>query len=92
VELAIAREGAPPVAAPAPLRRSDAAALAEDERILRRGSGKLDVAALADALYRLSWLLCDVAELDEVRLERLIVTARGGAGAVVADARARVKR
>jgi len=95
LELAVTREGAgaPLVAAPAPLRRADAQALAEDERILRRGRGELDLTALGDTLFRLSWLAFELGDrLEEIRLERLVVTARtpGGAGAIVVDARARV--
>ncbi len=97
LELAVAREGAgaPLVAAPAPLRRADAQALAEDERILRRGRGELDLVALGDTLFRLSWLAFELGDrLEEIRLERLVVTAKArggaGAGAIVVDARARI--
>src|SRR5262249_29749004 len=83
--------GAPgPQASPAPLRRADADELASAMASMRAGDAPLDRPALADALVRASFAAvgCDVDVLD---LARIVVGPRG-AGAIIADARARLRR
>jgi hypothetical protein len=81
--------GAPdPLAAPAPLRAVDAAALASAAWATRAGDPMPDREALADILIRASHLAVyhqDV--LEALYLHRIIVTPRGEAS-VVADAQA----
>lgn len=81
-----------PLAAPAPLRRIDAEELASALESTRAGDPPPDRGALADLLLRASQAAVDrEAELDALELGRVVVAPRG-AGAVVVDARARLKR
>ncbi len=83
--------GAPgPMAAPAPLRAGDAAAIADRVEASRAADADPDRGALADLLVRVSHLAVHHEELiTELDLPRVIVYARGE-GVVVADARARL--
>ncbi len=86
-------DGGPrPLAAPAPLRRADADDLAAALEASRAGDGAPDRAALADLLVRASFAAVDCDDLIEsFDLGRIVIGSRG-AGALVVDARARLKR
>ncbi|MSP17736.1 MAG: hypothetical protein EXR73_14220 [Myxococcales bacterium] len=85
--------GAPrPLAAPAPLRKTDAEDLAAALESSRAGDTPPDRAALADLLHRASHVAVDrEAEVESIDLARVIVAARGD-GALVADVRIRLAR
>ncbi|RMH44698.1 MAG: hypothetical protein D6689_01845 [Deltaproteobacteria bacterium] len=84
--------GAPPVAAPAPLRAVDAAELVRAVEATRAGDAEPDRDALAELLVRASHMVAvhDDA-FDRLDLARVIVAPRGE-GAVVVDARASLSR
>jgi ATP-grasp domain-containing protein len=82
-----------PLAAPAPLRRADADELAAGALAASRaGDAPPDRAALADLLSRASLAIVEnEAAVEGVELERIVV-GKKGEGAVVVEARARVRR
>lgn len=83
--------GAPrPLAAPAPLRRPDADEIAATLIASRAGDAPPDRAALAELLIRASFAAVE-HDLELLDLERVVVASRGG-GAMVMDARARLRR
>lgn len=76
----------PPIAAPAPLRLVDAAALAAAVTASRAGDPEPDRVALANLLRRASHLAVDHdARFDRIELGRIVVGAKG-ARTVVVDA------
>jgi hypothetical protein len=80
------------LAAPAPLRRADADELAAALESSRTGDAPPDRAALAELLQRAS--LCAAAEeaaVEAIELPRIVVSPKG-AGAVVVEARARLRK
>jgi len=78
-----------PIAAPAPLRSTDADELARHVEASRLGDAQPDRAALADLLRRASFLACH-ERIESLDLVRVIAAARGD-GVVVADARATLR-
>jgi hypothetical protein len=81
-----------PIAAPCPMRRVDADELAAHLEASRADDAPPDRAALADLLVKVSHVVVDRdADLDALELGRVVVAPRGG-GAVVVDARARLRK
>ncbi|MBI4511548.1 MAG: acetate--CoA ligase family protein [Deltaproteobacteria bacterium] len=81
-----------PLAAPAPLRRADADELASAVESSRAGEAAPDLRALADLLLRASLCAVDQQEtVDAIDMGRIVVASKGN-GAVVVDARTRLKR
>jgi hypothetical protein len=73
-----------PLAAPAPLRLVDAAALASALTATRAGEPEPDRVALANLLRRASHLACDHADrFERLELGRIVVGPRGGKTLVV---------
>jgi hypothetical protein len=84
--------GSRPACAAAPLRRADAEELAAAVESSRAGEAPPDRAALAELLLRVSHApVLREAEIDSLELARIVVAPKGG-GAVVVDARTRLKR
>jgi hypothetical protein len=81
-----------PIAAPAPLRRADADEIAAALESTRGGDAPPDRAAFADLLVRASFAAVDrEAEVEALELARVIVSPKG-AGALVVDARTRLRK
>jgi hypothetical protein len=84
--------GSRPACAPAPLRRPDAEDLGAALEASRAGETPPDRAALADLLVRASHAaVLNETDLDSLDLARIVVAPKGG-GALLVDARARLKR
>jgi hypothetical protein len=80
------------LAAPAPLRKADADELASALESSRTGDAPPDRAALAELLQRASLAaVVEEAQIDALELARVVVSPKG-AGAVVVEARARLKK
>lgn len=81
-----------PLAAPAPLRRVDADELAAALEATRAGDTPPDRGALAELLQRASFAaVAHEADLETLELGRLVVSPKN-AGAIVVEARARLRR
>ncbi len=81
-----------PIAAPAPLRRADADEIAAALESTRGGDAPPDRAAFADLLVRASFAAVDrEAEVEMLELSRVIVAPKGS-GALVVDARTRLRK
>jgi hypothetical protein len=76
--------GAPPLAAPAPLRVVDATSLAAAVTATRGGEAEPDRVALANLLRRASHLAVDHdSMIERIELGRIVVGSRGGKTLVV---------
>ncbi|MFH0902342.1 MAG: acetate--CoA ligase family protein [Pseudomonadota bacterium] len=81
-----------PLAAPAPLRRIDAEELASGLESTRSDDAPVDRQALADLLARASFAVVDrEQDIEELVLSRILVAEKGH-GAVVVDARTRLRK
>jgi hypothetical protein len=79
-----------PLCAPAPLRQADAEAIAATLEASRLGDAAPDRAALAELLLRASHVVTDRAdEVESLELSRIVVS---GKGALVVDARTKLRR
>jgi hypothetical protein len=88
----VLQTGPRPACAPAPLRRADAEELSAALESSRAGEAALDRSALADLLVRASHAaVLREAEIEALELARVVVAPKGG-GALVVDARARLRR